>query len=571
MTDSSPSTLENIAEELGMPAPVLLAFAQREDFPKPESSSSRNRLKHKYSHDEVVEWVRDHGPQSMSEEELDATLWKSADQLYGSMDAASYKHIVLGLVFLKYVSDEYTALRDALRALPEYQYDWDDPDYYLANNVLFMQEDSLWQNIVESPRDNRVGERIDQAFREIEKDNEKLRKKLPSGQYSKEEVDQRRLGQLVDLIDTLQLGMGGIGARDIMGRVFEYFLGKFAIAEGQRGGQYYTPTSVVDLLVEIIEPYSGRIYDPCCGSGGMFVHSSKFVREHGGKTDDIVVYGQELTNTTWKLASMSLVTRGIGHDLGERAADTFFDDQHPALKANYVLANPPFNINDWGAEELAAKEGLWPYGPPTDSNANYAWIQLILRKLARGGRAGIVLAAGSLTDNNSGQKEVRQAFLRAGVVEAIVALPDRLFHNTPLAPVLWILKQKDSSTPEPSKVKVLFVDARDQGRMVSRTLRVLSSEEQKRIADAVNSFRGDKDKGDYEDEPGFCYSASLEEIEEQDWALTPGRYVGVVEDEEDDEAFWERYRDLHSDLKKSLKESAELEKKVVKGLGGVSE
>jgi type I restriction enzyme M protein len=434
-----------------------------------------------------------------------------------------------------------------------------------------MREESLWQNIVNSPRDNHIGERIDQAFREIEKDNEKLRKKLPSGQYSKEEVDQRRLGQLVDLIDTLQLGMGGIGARDIMGRVFEYFLGKFAIAEGQRGGQYYTPTSVVDLLVEIIEPYQGRIYDPCCGSGGMFVHSSRFVREHGGKTDDIVVYGQELTNTTWKLASMSLVTRGIGHDLGERAADTFFDDQHPGLKADYVLANPPFNIDDWGAEELAAKEKLWPYGPPTDSNANYAWIQFILRKLARGGRAGIVLAAGSLTDNNSGQKDVRKALLKAGVVEAIVALPDKLFHNTGLAPVLWILRQAEAPAPKEEDVCVLLVDARDKGRMVSRTLRVLSSEERSEIANTINAFRGEKDKGKYEDQPGFCYQATLVEIAEQDWALTPGRYVGVVEEEEDDEVFWERYRSLHQDLKKSLKESAKLEKKVLKELGEIGE
>jgi type I restriction enzyme M protein len=451
---------------------------------------------------------------------VDEVLWKAAGKLRGSVDAAQYKDFVLGLVFLKYVSDF-------------------DGDFVVPG-------EARWGRLASGP--GTVGARIDAATDAVMRANPSLDGVLPQIFAG---VDQRRLGELVDLIGGMRFG--GRSARDVLGEVYEYFLEKFARAEGKRGGEFYTPSSVVRLLVEILEPYKGRVYDPCCGSGGMFVQAEKFVLSHRGRQDDIAVYGQEANERTWRLARMNLAVHGISGDI--RFSDTFAEDAHPGLAADHVLANPPFNMSDWYRD---AADPRWRYGVPPAANANFAWMQHIAAKLGPRGRAGVVMANGSMSSRQSGEGEIRAAMVEADLVSCVVALPDRLFRNTPIPACLWFL-DKAKTTPG----RVLFVDARDMGTMVDRTERILTDGDIARIADAYRSWRGN----DYSDVPGFCYSAPLDEIRSHDHVLTPGRYAGALQASSADEPAADRAARLTKELFTLFDESARLDQVVRTELG----
>ena len=494
---------------------------------------------------------------------FEETLWKAADKLRGSMSSYDYKDVVLGLMFLKYISDKFETRYNEL--VEEGDGFEEDIDEYTAYNIFWVPAKSRWGYIRDNAKSNEIGQIIDDAMIEIEKENPSLVGVLDK-RYARPELDKRRLGELVDLISTIKLHSKE--EKDLLGRIYEYFLGQFASAEGKNGGEFYTPTSIVKTLVEMIEPYRGRIYDPACGSGGMFIQSEKFVEEHQGKLEDLSIYGQELNSTTWKLCRMNLVIRGLDGNIGPSQGDTFHNDMHKMLKADYILANPPFNIKDWGGNALV-DDIRWKFGVPPEGNANYAWLQHIVHHLAPNGCAGVVLANGSLSSNTSNEGEIRKNLIDADLVDAIVALPDKLFYSTGIPVSLWILNRNKDTNPKyrSREGEILFIDARNLGKMVDRTHRELSNEEIKKIADTYHKYRNIN--GKYEDIKGFCKAAKFDKVKENDYILTPGRYVGIEDVEDDGIPFEVKMETLTKELNELFQESRILEDEIRKNLGGL--
>lgn len=494
---------------------------------------------------------------------FEETLWKSADKLRGSMDSAEYKYVVLGLIFMKYISDKFETKYEEL--VEEGDGFEEDRDEYEAENIFWVPKEARWGYLKDNAKDPKIGQIIDDAMILIEKENPTLKGVLDK-RYARPELDKRRLGELIDLISTIRLHKNG--EKDLLGRVYEYFLGQFASSEGKGGGEFYTPTSVVKTLVEMIEPYKGRIYDPACGSGGMFIQSEKFIEEHAGRIGDLSIYGQELNATTWKLCKMNLAIRGLDGNIGQHQADTFHDDLHKTLKADYVLANPPFNISDWGGNKLT-EDVRWKYGVPPEGNANYAWLEHIVYHLAPNGVAGVVLANGALSSNTSNEGVIRKNLVDAKLVDAIVALPDKLFYSTPIPVSLWILNRNKKDNPKfrQREDEILFIDARNLGKLVDRKHRELSEEDIKKISDTYHNYRNLN--GQYEDIRGFCKAAKLDEVREQEYILTPGRYVGIEEQEDDGIPFEEKMEALTSELGELFAKSRRLEEEIRKNLGGI--
>ncbi|MCC2638625.1 MAG: type restriction-modification system, subunit [Moraxellaceae bacterium] len=516
-------------------------------------------------------------------EHLEKTLWATADKLRANMDAAEYKHIVLGLIFLKYISDSFAGRRAELeRRLTDPADDYylggddaealaaelEDRDYYREVNVFWVPETARWEALRAAAKQADIGKRIDEALAAIEAENPRL-KNILDKRYARAQLPDGKLGELVDLISTIGFGSDANKARDLLGQVYEYFLGQFASAEGKKGGQFYTPSSIVKTLVAVLNPHHGKVYDPCCGSGGMFVQSEKFIEAHGGKLGDVAIYGQESNPTTWRLAAMNLAIRGIDYDLGKEPSDTFTKNQHKDLRADFVLANPPFNISDWWHGSLEG-DPRWVYGTPPQGNANYAWLQHMLYHLKPTGRAGIVLANGSMSSSQNSEGDIRRAMVEADVVEVMVALPGQLFFNTQIPACLWFLaKQKTKRKDE-----VLFIDARKLGTNVSRVQIELTDTDIDRIAQTVAAWRGEALAADapveaYGDIPGFCRSVRLAEIATHGHVLTPGRYVGAEEVEDDDEAFAEKMRTLTRKLGEQMAKGAELDQLIRQKLGGL--
>ena len=484
-------------------------------------------------------------------------LWAAADKLRGSMDAAEYKHVVLGLIFLKYISDAFEQRRAGLAT--EVGADPEERDEYTAANIFWVPQQARWDYLRGQAKLPEIGVLVDKAMEAIEKENPPLKGTLPK-EYARPQLDKTRLGELIDLLSDVGLVDPQHGTRDVLGRVYEYFLGNFASQEGRGGGEFYTPASVVRVLVEMIEPYKGRVYDPCCGSGGMFVQSEKFVAAHGGQPNDISVFGQEWNATTWRLCKMNLAIRGIETNLGQQWADTFRNDQHKGLKADFVLANPPFNISDWGGEHLRDEVRWDGYRSPPVGNANFAWLLHIVHHLAPSGVAGVVLANGSMSSQQSGEGEIRQKMVENDLVDCMVALPGQLFYSTQIPACLWFLtRNKHHPRFRQRPGEVLFIDARKLGTLVDRTHREPASEELTRITSTYHAWRGEKDAGKYEDVPGFCRSATLEEIRAHDFILTPGRYVGADDVLEDDESFAVKMPRLVSELKEQFSRARALE------------
>lgn len=522
-------------------------------------------------------------------------LWQSADKLRGSIDAAEYKHVVLGLIFLKYISDAFQARRAKLKQ--ELAEDGiggaqaesllEQRDEYTAEGVFWVPPEARWEYIQAQGKAPNIGKLIDDAMYAIEHDNPKLKGKLPRD-YARRGIAPQRLGGLIDLIGSMTIGSDEARAKDVLGRVYEYFLGKFAAAEGKLGGEFFTPRSVVRLLVEMIEPYEGRVYDPCCGSGGMFIQSEKFTEAHGGSKRDISIFGQESNPTTWRLAHMNLAIRGIEANLGEQPADSFMRDLHPDVKADYILANPPFNMSDWSGE-LLREDVRWKFGVPPIGNANYAWIQHFIHHLAPpngrgGGIAGFVMANGSLSSNSSGEGEIRKAIIEADLVDCIIAMPAQLFMTTGIPVCLWFISRDKTGRNlkgggRDRRGETLFIDARQMGTLQTRTLRVLSGADAEgdpppesdigRIVRIYHAWRGEEGAGEYEDEPGFCKSATLEEIEKHGHVLTPGRYVGAVAAEDDGEPFEEKIQRLTVELYAQFAESDALQVRIKANLEGL--
>jgi len=488
---------------------------------------------------------------------FEAELFKAADKLRGNMEPSDYKHVALGLIFLKYISDAFEAKHQAL--LAEDPQAAEDKDEYLADNVFWVPKEARWSHLQANAKLPTIGILIDDAMRAIEKDNESLKGVLPKD-YARPALNKVMLGELIDLISGIALGEEGNRSKDILGRVYEYFLGQFAGAEGKRGGEFYTPRSVVRVLVEMLEPYSGRVYDPCCGSGGMFVQSEKFVEEHGGRIGDIAIYGQESNYTTWRLCKMNLAVRGIDADIRWNNEGSFHKDELRDLKADYILANPPFNISDWGGDRLR-EDVRWKFGAPPVGNANYAWLQHIYHHLAPNGTAGVVLANGSMSSQQSGEGEIRKAMLEADVVDCMVALPGQLFYSTQIPACLWFLARNKNPGKglRDRRGQVLFIDARKMGVLVDRTRRELTDEEIKRIADTYHAWRGEPGAGEYADVAGFCKSASMEDIRKHGYVLTPGRYVGAADVEDDSEPFTEKMARLAAQWRQQKDEAAKLD------------
>ncbi|MFB5281813.1 type I restriction-modification system subunit M [Peribacillus sp. Hz7] len=491
-------------------------------------------------------------------------LWSMADKLRGSMDSGEYKNVVLGLLFLKYVSDAFEERHAELEA-DEYA-DPEDRDEYIMDNIFWVPKEARWSFIKDNAKKPEIGQIIDKAMIAIEKENASLQGVLPKD-YARPALDKVRLGETIDLF-SFKVGDEESRSKDVLGRVYEYFLSKFASAEGKNGGEFYTPSSVVRLLVEMLEPYKGRVYDPCCGSGGMFVQSEKFVEEHQGKLGDIAVYGQESNPTTWKLCKMNLAIRGIDGNIGTHNADTFHNDVHKGLKADYILANPPFNIKDWGGDKLR-EDVRWQYGTPPVGNANYAWIQHMISKLAPAGTAGFVLANGSMSSNTSGEGEIRKNLIEADVVECIVTLPGQLFYSTQIPVCIWFVSKNKSKTGKRDRNgEILFIDARKLGFMADRTHKEFVDEDIKKITDTFHTWRGTLDEP-YKDIQGFCKAATLEEVRNNDYILTPGRYVGLEEVGDDGEPFEEKMARLTSELSEQFVKSKELEDQIRQALGGI--
>ncbi|SDB61720.1 type I restriction enzyme M protein [Desulfonatronum thiosulfatophilum] len=502
------------------------------------------------------------------EEPIEKQMWKAADKLRKNIDAAEYKHIVLGLIFLKYISDAFDELYEKLQK-GEGDYagaDPEDKDEYKAENVFFVPETARWSYLLTQARQPDIGKTVDAAMDAIEKENPSLRDVLPKV-FARGNLDPTNLGGLIDLIGNIALGHAKARSADLLGHVFEYFLGEFALAEGKKGGQFYTPRSVVELLVEMLEPYKGRVFDPCCGSGGMFVQSEKFVTGHQGKVNDISIYGQESNQTTWRLAKMNLAIRHLdSSQVKWNNEGSFLNDAHKDLKADYVIANPPFNDSDWSGD-LLRKDGRWQYGVPPTGNANYAWIQHFLYHLNPTGQAGFVLAKGALTSKSSGEGDIRKALVEARLVDCIVNLPAKLFLNTQIPACLWFLsRNKTNGTFRNRADEILFIDARNHGHLINRRTKEFSAEDIATITSTYHNWRNPN--GDYEDVKGFCNAASIERVRELDYVLTPGRYVGLPDDEEDFD-FKERFTQLKAEFEAQLQEEAKLNALIAESLGKV--
>lgn len=498
---------------------------------------------------------------------IEDKLWQTANVLRGSMDASEYRNVVLGLIFLKYVSDSFEA-RHAELLKSEYPEDAEDPDMYLSENIFWVPKEARWELIQKSAKTPQIGEIIDNAMDAIEKNNSSLRGVL-SKNYANPDLDKTRLGEVVDLISNIKLGNTQAQRSDILGHVYQYFLNHFAANEGKKGGEFYTPSSIVNMLVEMIEPYKGRIYDPCCGSGGMFVQSDKFVKEHQGRIGDLSVYGEESNPTTWKIAKMNLAIRGIDSDLGPHQGDTFTNDLHKGERFDYILANPPFNVKNWGGDKLK-EDARWKYGVPPVGNANYAWIEHIISKLAPDGKAGFVLANGALSTSKKDEYSIRKAILEDDKIDAIVAMPSQMFYTTGIPVSLWFVDMdKESSNERSRKGETLFIDARNMGEMIDRTHRAFSKDDIKKIADTYHAYRGTNGQN-YEDVAGFCKVATLDEIAKNDYVLTPGRYVGLAKQKDDGVPYEVKMKQLTGELKEQFEESNKLQaeiKGVLKELG----
>ena len=496
-------------------------------------------------------------------QELTKTLWATADKLRNNMDAAEYKHVVLGLIFLKYISDAFDELYQKLEK--DELSDPEDKDEYLAENVFYVPLSARW-NFIQHQRAKlpSIGKDLDDAMDAIEKDNPNLKGVLPKD-YARPALDKKRLGELIDLIGNIGFNKAGHNSKDLLGRVYEYFLGMFADAEGKRGGQFYTPESIVKLLVAMLEPYQGRIYDGCCGSGGMFVQSEKFIQAHGGKIGDISVYGQESNATAYKLCKMNLAIRGIDSKI--ELGDTFHADKHKDLKVDFIMANPPFNVSDWGGASLQ-DSNLWEFGVPPVGNANYAWLQHFAKKLCPTGTAGIVLANGSMTTNAGTENEIRQKMIQQGLVDCMVALPTQLFFNTQIPACLWFLarNRKNHKFRDRSK-EILFIDARKIGAMISRKNKAFNDEDIVRIAETYHKWRS-KD-GKYADIAGFCKAATLKEVEDNNFVLTPGRYVGAEDVEDDGIPFEEKIAEITSQLSEQFTKNTELQERIKTNLAKI--
>ncbi len=496
----------------------------------------------------------------IKEENMEKQLWKAADKLRKNIDAAEYKHVVLGLIFIRYISEAFENLYNKLKnGKGEYAgADPEDKDEYKAENVFFVPQKARWSFLQAKAKDPEIGKHIDNAMDLIEKENPSLKGVLPKV-FARGNIDSTSLGGLIDLISNIALGEVLKRSADILGHVFEYFLGEFALAEGKKGGQFYTPRSVVELLVEMLEPYKGRVFDPCCGSGGMFIQSEKFVKEHSGKINNISIYGQESNQTTWRLCKMNLAIRRIdSSQVKWNNEGSFLNDLHKDLKADFVIANPPFNDSDWGGE-LLRNDGRWKYGVPPKGNANYAWIQHFIYHLSPSGKAGFVLAKGALTTKTNGEYEIRKNIIEADLIDCIVNLPPKLFLNTQIPASLWFLKRNKTNR----KGEILFIDARSMGKLINRRTRILTDEDIKKIARTYHLWQ--KEDKNYQDIKGFCKSVGIKEVKELDYVLTPGRYVGLP-DEEDDFDFEERFTKLKAEFTEQLKEEERLNKIILENL-----
>ncbi|NBN44449.1 N-6 DNA methylase [Proteus sp. G2626] len=509
-------------------------------------------------------------PKEIKSEPLEVILWKAADKLRKNIDAAEYKHVVLGLIFLKYISDSFESHYEKLKAgQDEFAgADPEDSDEYLAYNVFFVPEKARWTNLLNNAKQPNIGKLVDDAMEAIEEDNPQLKGVLPKV-YARQNLDATVLGELIDLVGDIALGDAKSRSADVLGHVFEYFLGEFALAEGKQGGQFYTPKSIVSLLVHMLEPYEGRIFDPCCGSGGMFVQSEKFVESHQGNIDNISIYGQESNQTTWRLAKMNLAIRGINSEQVKwNNEGSFLNDAHKDLRADFIIANPPFNVSDWSGEQLR-KDARWQYGAPPAGNANFAWMQHFLYHLSPKGQAGVVLAKGALTSKTSGEGDIRAALVKdANVIDCIVNLPAKLFLNTQIPAALWFMRRdrNNSSVYQDRSDEILFIDARNLGHLINRRTKVLSDEDIKLISDTYHNWRNKG--GEYEDIAGFCASVAIEKVAELDYVLTPGRYVGLA-DEEDDFDFKERFTALKAEFEAQLEEEAKLNQAIAENLAKV--
>ena len=507
----------------------------------------------------------------------EADYWRMADTLRGSMDAAEYKHVVLGLIFLKYISDAFEEYHQQLQAEVDQGADPEDPDEYQAENIFWVPVDARWSNLQSQARQPTIGQVVDSAMSAVERDNPALQGVLPKD-YARPSLDQRRLGQVIDLVSNIKVGGAAARATDVLGGVYEYFLNQFALAEGRKGGEFYTPRSVVRLLVAMIEPYRGRVYDPCCGSSGMFVQSVEFIRAHatgngngrprlgsgsGSTRAGISIYGQESNYTTWRLARMNLAIRGIEGQIAH--GDSFHNDRHPDLKADYILANPPFNISDWGGDRLQDDQ-RWQYGVPPERNANFGWVQHIVHHLSPNGTAGFVLANGSMSSNQSGEGDIRKNLLEADLVDCMVALPGQLFTSTQIPACLWFLARNrcggGAANLRDRRGEILFIDARKMGRMADRTHRELTGEDIARIADTYHSWRAAPGEAEYADTPGFCKSASLEDIRKYGHILVPGRYVGVEPQSDDGEPFEQKMGRLAVQWREQQAEAQGLDREI---------
>ncbi len=500
----------------------------------------------------------------------EAELWGMADTLRGSMDAAEYKHVVLGLIFLKYISDAFEERHACLEAETDQGADPEDPDEYRAENIFWVPAEARWTYLKAQARQPTIGQTVDAAMVAIERDNPILKDVLPKD-YGRQALDKQRLGQLIDMVSNIRVGDEASRSKDVLGRVYEYFLSQFASAEGKKGGEFYTPRCVVRLLVEMLEPYEGRVYDPCCGSSGMFVQSIAFIDAHatgngngGWARGSISIYGQESNYTTWRIAQMNLAIRGIEGQIAH--GDSFHNDRHPDLKADFILANPPFNMKDWGGERLK-DDRRWKYGVPPKGNANFAWMQHMVHHLAPGGVAGFVLANGSMSSAQSGEGEIRKNLIEAGLVDCMVALPGQLFYSTQIPACLWFLaRNRSNGTFRDRQSEILFIDARTLGRMVDRTHRELTDEDITRIADTYHAWRTSDGRSTYADVPGFCQSTPLDEVRRHDHVLTPGRYVGIPPQEDDSEPFEDSMRHLVKQLYEQQAKGSRLDAAIIHNL-----
>jgi len=511
---------------------------------------------------------------SSSNSDFKSVLWKSADKLRAQMDAAEYKHIVLGLIFLKYISDTFVKQQENVRNMvsepssdyfvsedpAEYSAELEERDYYIQDNVFWVPQEARWETLRSKAKQPDIGSLVDGAMTAIENENPTLRGKLDK-RFGRAQLGQGVLGELIDLISTIGFA-DTYDSSDLLGEVYEYFLGQFASAEGKKGGQFYTPSHIVKTLVAVLSPNSGRVYDPCCGSGGMFVQSEEFIKAHGGRVDDISIYGQESNPTTWRLAAMNLAIRGFSADLGKEPGDTFARDQFPDLKFDYIMANPPFNISDWGGEKYES-DPRWQFGRPPVGNANYAWLQHMLWKLRPGGQAGVVLANGSMSSNTGGEGQIREAMVRGDAVEVMVALPDKLFLNTGIPVCLWFLTNDKTMSGRDRRGETLFIDASQLGTMETRVLKVFTDEDIAKIQETVQSW---KTGVDYEDVAGFCKSASLKEIEKNGFVLTPGRYVGFIDEVDDAVPIGDKLQKMTLELSDLFVKSKKIDHEILKML-----